>query len=156
MPTQVFYSGKYVDARYVGVKFTTIARNADIKTKNALHFTAEWTLAAANALVPYKSGDLQGTGRVHRAKDPVPEGMEEMSLKHKGRNMSVVSFGDSNIRYAILQHEEMFHHPNGRIRLYLKVALDMANQMDVLSRAVADGMKTVTLETRTLRSLAIP
>jgi len=152
MPTQVFYSGKGFDMRYVGLKFTTIARNGDIQTKNALHATAEWTLAVANTLVPFKDGYLQRSGKVHRAKDETPG----LPLKHKGRNVSVVTFGDSSVRYAILQHEGFFIHPNGRIRLYLKVALDMTTQQDVLKRAMMNGLKTVAIEKAMFRTLAIP
>lgn len=141
MPTQVFHHGKYVDVRYVGVKFSTLARRGDIASKNSVIATSEWTKRIAQAIVPYRKGRLSKTGRIERG------GANEGSslTAHKGRNVYYVTFGGGGVEYAVLQHEEMdFNHPGGRQAKYLQKALEMANEQGILSQALINRIGMIT------------
>lgn len=139
MPTQVFYQDKFMKVQYVGIKFSTLARRGDIASKNAVTATAEYTKRRARQLVPYKSGKLHNSGRVEKRGSAG-------SMTHKGRNVSVVTFGGggTGVNYAVIQHEGFFHHPGGRVRLYLKIALDETNAQNILAQALKDRIQFIT------------
>jgi len=152
MPTEVWYRGNGVNIRYVGVKLSTIAKRGDIVAKNAVTATSHWVMLRARGLVPFKTGRLMASGRVRGSS----QGSSLVPSVHKGRNISTVTFGNASVQYAVLQHQGDFSHPHGRIRLYLKVALDEANANNILGKALEGGMKTIHAEYADLKQMMIP